>query len=323
MFRCDSSVKSGTGHVTRSFALAEIFALNGWEVTFCGDFHEPSWIPSFLRQIENSKTIKVKKALDTQEKYDVIVFDAYTFDSGEQTSLANLGKFILSIVDDISEKIEAELYVSSLPFSYLKNFHGVNNHLFGPEFALVRKSFLEFKSFNQNNSKNLIRPTLGIFSGGAAKQEFLEILIPQILPKLANWDLRIYVNKEDFSMSRYNSDNISIRETSFDFYNDLIDVNLVIATASVSSWEFLCMDIPLAIYGLYENQKNTYDFLSRNKYASGIGFTLNYKEFELDIKIFEQVLNSILRDESFMENRGKIVDGLGPTRIYGEVLKRI
>lgn len=323
MFRCDSSVKSGTGHVTRSFALAEIFALNGWEVTFCGDFHEPSWIPSFLRQIENLKIIKVNKALDSQDQYDVIVFDSYTFNSDEQTSLANLGKFILSIVDDISEKIEAELYVSSLPVSYLKNFHGTNNHLFGPEFALVRKAFLEFNSFNQNNSKNLIRPTVGIFSGGAAKKEFLEILIPQILPKLANWDLRIYANAEDFPMSKYNSDHISIKETSFDFYNDLVDVNLVIATASVSSWEFLCMDIPLAIYGLYENQKNTYDFLSKKDYASGIGFTVNYKEFELDVQIFEQVLNRILRNESFMENHGKIVDGLGPARIYGEILKRI
>ncbi len=82
--------------------------------------------------------------LNRQIQYDVVVFDSYDFASNEQKSLANFGNFIVSIVDEVSEKINADLYVSSLPLQYLERFDKVNNYLFGPEYALVRTDFLKF-----------------------------------------------------------------------------------------------------------------------------------------------------------------------------------
>ena len=85
MFRCDSSKLTGTGHVTRCFALAEIFAHNGWDVVFCGEFDEPNWILKLLNKLNYLKIEKVDVALKNQVKYDVVVFDSYYFDQNEKT----------------------------------------------------------------------------------------------------------------------------------------------------------------------------------------------------------------------------------------------
>ena len=137
MFRCDSSKTIGTGHVTRCFALAEAFERLGWDVVFCGEFEEPKWILELLNSIKNLKTESVEVVLNSQIQYDVVVFDSYDFTSNEQNSLANFGNFIVSIVDEVSEKIKADLYVSSLPLEHLERFGKVSNYLFGPEYALV------------------------------------------------------------------------------------------------------------------------------------------------------------------------------------------
>ena len=122
MFRCDSSKTTGTGHVTRCFALAEVFERSGWNVIFCGEFEEPKWILELLARIKNLEIESVEVVLNSQIQYDVVVFDSYDFASNEQNSIANLGKYIVSIVDEVSEKVNADLYVSSLPIEYLERF---------------------------------------------------------------------------------------------------------------------------------------------------------------------------------------------------------
>jgi spore coat polysaccharide biosynthesis predicted glycosyltransferase SpsG len=323
MFRCDSSKLTGTGHVTRCFALAEIFAHNGWDVVFCGEFDEPNWILKLLNKLNYLKIEKIDVALKSQVKYDVVVFDSYYFDKDEQNSIAKFGNFIVSIVDEVSEKINANLYISSLPLKYLQNFYNVNNYLFGPEFALVRTEFLDYKKNFINSSKKVYRPKVGIFSGGVAKRELFKILLPQIAPTLKGCDLKLFANKEEIPGYLLDSNHISVIPPSFSFYEHLTDVNFVIATASVSSWEFLCMDIPLSVYGIYENQRNTYEFLKINKYAETIGFTDDYRNLKIDQKALNISLNKTLGKELQFGKQKRVVDGLGANRIYDEILKLI
>jgi spore coat polysaccharide biosynthesis predicted glycosyltransferase SpsG len=323
MFRCDSSKLTGTGHVTRCFALAETFAHNGWDVIFCGEFDEPNWILRLINELNYLKIIKVDVALRNQVKYDVVVFDSYFVDRNEQNSIAKFGKFIVSIVDEVSEKINANLYISSLPVEYLKNFYNVDNYLFGPEFALVRTKLLDFKKNDLYRSEKDYRPKVGIFSGGVAKRELFKILLPQITPTLKGCELKLFANKEEIPAYLLDSNHSSVIAPTFNFYEHLTDVDFVIATASVSSWEFLCMDIPLSVYGIYENQRNTYEFLKTQKYVDTIGFTDDYRNLKIDQKALNISLNKILKKESQFDKRKRIVDGLGANRIYDEILKLI
>jgi UDP-2,4-diacetamido-2,4,6-trideoxy-beta-L-altropyranose hydrolase len=323
MFRCDSSKTTGTGHVTRCFALAEVFDQRGWDVIFCGEFEEPKWILELLSRIENLKIKSVEVVLNSQIQYEVVVFDSYDFAFGEQNSLAVFGNFIVSIVDEVSEIFNADLYISSLPLEYLERFDKVSNNLFGPKYALVRSEFLEFNKNSQSRAKKVLNSKVGIFSGGAAKKKLFEVLLPQIIPALDGWDVKLFAGKEESPELPLNSAQLTMAEPSFKFHEQLNDVSFVVATASVSSWEFLCMGIPLSIYGIYENQRNTYDFLSKNKYAEGLGFTNNFENLTIDQNILKNYAINVLEKDSKIGKQKNIVDGLGPIRIYHEIIKNL
>jgi spore coat polysaccharide biosynthesis predicted glycosyltransferase SpsG len=323
MFRCDSSKTIGTGHVSRCFALAEVFERLGWDVVFCGEFKDPKWILELLPRIRNLKTESVEVFLNSQTQYDVVVFDSYDFTSNEQNLIANFGNFIVSIVDEVSEKINADLYVSSLPLEYLERFDKVSNYLFGPEYALVRSEFLKFNNNSQNSLKKVSSSKVGIFSGGAAKKDLFEVLLPQLIPALEGWDFKLFASKEEIPYTLFDSVDLTIIEPNFKFHEQLSDVSFVVSTASVSSWEFLYMGIPLSIYGIYENQRNTYNFLSKNKYAEGLGFTNNFRNLKINQKILDNYIINILEKESNIGEQKSVVDGQGPTRIYNEIIKNL
>jgi spore coat polysaccharide biosynthesis predicted glycosyltransferase SpsG len=322
LFRCDSSGHIGTGHVTRSFALAEVFAINGWEVTFSGEFENPKWILSFLKKIENVIIEKPTKTIKQNKDYEVIVLDSYDIETVEAEEFSKLGRFIICIVDDISIRIKADIYVSTLPLQYLPQFSDMSKCLFGPEFALIRKEII-------SNDKNraLIgsseKKTLGLFTGGSSKTEFLEIILTQLIPKLNGWNIKIFSDSIDLNNFDKQKVNLEFIEPRPDFYNELNGLNLVISPASVSSWEFINMELPLAVYGIYQNQKSAYEFIVDGGYAEGLGFVENFNVFKLNEDNLRMAIDKSSKNKSSQNQNKKIIDGSGSNRIYEEVIKMI
>lgn len=322
LIRCDSSKHKGTGHVTRSFALAEVFALNGWKVTFAGEFEDPKWILDFLNKIENVSIEKTSKTIQQNQKYDVIVLDSYDFEKGEAEEILKLGEFIIYIVDNISPRIKADLYTSTLPAQYLPQFNDLNKCLFGLEYALIRKDIiLNYKNRELNESSR--KKTLGLFTGGSAKLEFLEIILNQVITKLNGWNIKIF--SESLDLKNIDKQNIDLKfiAPKPDFYHELNDIDLVISPASVSSWEFISMKLPLAVYGIYQNQKSAYDSIVNGGYAEGLGFVENYKEFKLNENKLRIAIDKISNIKFSHNQTNKTIDGNGPNRIYEEVMKMI
>jgi spore coat polysaccharide biosynthesis predicted glycosyltransferase SpsG len=322
LFRCDSSRGKGTGHVTRSLALAEEFAFNGWEVTFSGEFEDPKWIRDFLNKIEKVSIEKPAMTIKQNNDYKVIVLDSYDFEKDEVEELSKLGEFIVSIVDDISPKIKADIYISTLPEQYLPQFSDVNRCLFGLEYALIRKEI----TLNNNNrvlTSSRANRTLGLFTGGSSKVEFLEIILNQIVPKLENWNIKIF--SESMNLEGVDKRNVNLKfiTPKPNFYSELSDVNLVISPASVSSWEFISMGLPLAVYGIYQNQKSAYEFIVDGGYAVGLGYVDNYKDFKLNEDKLVMAIDNISKDKLSQNETKKIIDGNGPNRVYEEVKKLI
>jgi spore coat polysaccharide biosynthesis predicted glycosyltransferase SpsG len=320
LFRCDSSKNQGTGHVTRSYALAEIFAINGWEVTFSGEFKDPDWILGLLTKIKEIKIQRPSKTIQENESYEVIVFDSYIFDPLEVEIFSKLGKMKVSIVDDISSRIEADIFISSLPARYLPQFNDVSKCLFGPEYALVRKDIVFNKKEDESRSILKENYTIGLFSGGSSKKEFLEIILNQIIPIVKGCNIRIFSDYMELKEIYKNMINLELVSPRPEFYNDLQDIDLVISPASVSSWEFLSIGIPIAVYGIYANQKSTYDFIVDSGYAEGLGYVKNYKTFQLNESNFNLALKRISHNELGRAITQKIFDREGPIRIYNEIM---
>lgn len=322
LFRCDSSRHKGTGHVTRSIALAEVFAFNGWEVTFSGEFEEPKWILNFLKKIENVIIEKPTKTIQQNKYFEVVVLDSYDIETVEVEEFSKLGGFIIYLVDDISARIKADIYVSTLPAQYLPQFSDMSQCLFGPEFALIRKEIIL-------NDKNRVligsseKKTLGLFTGGSSKTEFLEIMLTQIIPELRGWNIKIF--SESIDLNNFDKQNVNLEFVAPrpDFYNELNGVNLVISPASVSSWEFINMKLPLAVYGIYQNQKAAYEFIVNSGYAEGLGFFENYKVFKLNEHNLRMAIDKSSKKKLNQNQNKKTIDGNGSTRIYEVVTKMI
>lgn len=66
------------------------------------------------------------------------------------------------------------MYVSTLPAQYLPQFNEVNRCLFGLEYALIRKELI-LKNYNRVLTGSNENKTLGLFTGGSAKIDFLRI----------------------------------------------------------------------------------------------------------------------------------------------------
>jgi len=322
LFRCDSSRHKGTGHVTRSFALAEVFASNGWEVTFSGEFEEPKWILNFLKKIENVSIEKPTKTIKQNKDFEVVVLDSYDIETVEVEEFSKLGGFVIYIVDDISVRIKADIYVSTLPAQYLPQFSDVSKCLFGPEFSLIRKEIILYDK-NRLSTGSSEKKTLGLFTGGSAKIEFLEIILSQIIPKLNGWNIKIFSDSIDLNNVDKQNINLEFIAPKPDFYNELNGVNLVISPASVSSWEFINMNLPLAVYGIYQNQKSAYEFIVNGGYAEGLGFVENYKVFKLNEDNLRMAIDKSSKNKSSQNQNKKTIDGNGSNRIYEEVIKMI
>jgi spore coat polysaccharide biosynthesis predicted glycosyltransferase SpsG len=322
LFRCDSSRHKGTGHVTRSFALAEVFAFNGWQVTFSGEFEDPKWILDFLNRLENVRIEKPTKTIKQNKDYEVIVLDSYDIETAEVDIFRKLGRFLINIVDDISPRIKADIYVSTLPLQFLPQFRDVSKCLFGPEYALIRKEIISSNN-NRVHTRSSGTKTLGLFTGGSSKIEFLEIILNQIIPKLIGWNIKIF--SENINLKNINKRNVNLEFISPkpDFYNELNDINLVISPASVSSWEFISMELPLAVYGIYQNQRSAYEFITNGGYAKGLGFVENYRGFKLNEENLRKAMDEISNTKLSQSQTEKIIDGKGANRIYEEVLKII
>ena len=93
---------------------------------------------------------------------------------------------------------------------------------------------------------------------------------------------------------------------------------MVISPASVSSWEFLYLRFPLALYAIYENQHSTYKCFIDNDLAFGLGVTHDYKKFIINKSEFENALN-------FPKTKtiNSKIDGLGANRVYEEIIKNL
>jgi spore coat polysaccharide biosynthesis predicted glycosyltransferase SpsG len=324
LFRCDASRDIGTGHVTRSFALAEIFALNGWEITFLGNLNEPIWMKTLLKRIKNIKVINTSAGINTKRVYDVVVFDSYDLQEFEVKTLTQLSKIKVSIVDDVSPMISSDLYVSTLPIEYLPEFKNVKKYLFGPKFALIRQEINEISKKTKDKRGVSHVTNLALFSGGSSKNDFIKIILSQMQNQAKRFNIRIFADHIKLVDSNNESVEIKFIPHHPDFFKELTNVDLVIAPASVSSWEFIRMKVPLAVYGIYENQLSTYNYIISQGLAHGFGMTKNYEDFELNEDIFAKALSGTPAvDNLGLPQNRNVVDGKGPRRIFEEIVKMI
>ena len=143
--RADGNAQIGLGHLVRCSALAHMLKNDFNIIFFCRS------IPKSLEQEFNKSGFKVIHIKDDEEFLEsisndkIVVLDGYNFGLDYQRKVKETGCKLVCIDDLHDRKFVADLIINHTPGITPKDYHAQPYTCFalGPEYALLRPSFLE------------------------------------------------------------------------------------------------------------------------------------------------------------------------------------
>lgn len=304
-FRVDASYKIGYGHIHRCITLADSFASAGINCTFiCKDLEgfPKNLIRSQGYNLELISSSDLKKNwLDdvlytkkiVKKRVDFIIVDHYEINHLWEKELKKLSKQMI-VIDDLSNKkhdcdILINQNLGTVKEDYINLVPKETKLFIGPQYALLRPEFRQFRDFSIKRRKNLTIKNLLISLGGVDENNFVyEVLAA--LKKIEHETL----SQVDVIIGNGNTKKKSLNKIanefsiSLNFYENITNMaeimsrsDLIIGGGGISSWERCSLGIPSIIFILADNQKKGAYALEKEKCSILIK---NNEYFEEELK---------------------------------------
>ncbi len=288
VIRLDGDSDIGLGHIYRGLALADIlkrkFGIefvvrtsttispikeSGFDYTF---------IPATVTLVDEPNWFKENYTTDS-----IIVLDGYSFTKGYQKKIKELNYKLVYIDDLVEGKQVADLVINHCPGvkeSDYKIEEGTKLAL-GLNFALLRKSFIEFNRNKAIKSKKI--ENIFISFGGADSYDFSYKVAKEVLKLDFIKTINIVLG------AAYKNNTIfSLEDTRLKIVNNLSEVevfklmksiDLAIVPASNTSIELASLGIPMILGYFVDNQKRIYQGFISNNSVTGVE---NYNIFNFE-----------------------------------------
>jgi len=308
VFRADASKAIGSGHVMRSSAIAEELIALGEEVVFVGQIKNLTWVTDRIEAIGFTEIHQIQTNFIPQEDSDVLILDSYTI-SKDDPFIAPINWFrIVVIADELTPDYRCSL----------KMHPGLNPDwesdsttpiLAGPRYIPFRKSLVNYKMQTHSDNKVL---NIAVVAGGSDPYN-LVTEIAKILHAFTH-DFKVLLfsnlNTEEIRDSRFRYIEIGPELDELTQNTDLI-----LTTASTSSFEFIARGFCVGVACAVENQQQTYDSLGKLGAAAQIGFRKSSNKWLIDhLEIRNLVESSAYRSEIISNSTG-LIDFSGANRI--------
>jgi len=345
VFRVDSSIRMGGGHLMRCLSLAEILVENGIQISFICREH-PGNLIAYLRSKlmlvavlpytqpniklfgneygSNLGVTQVDDALQTIEALngeipDYIIIDHYDLDIAWEKKMRPYTKRLMVIDDLANRHHDCDILLDqNYSFDDLDRYRGLVPSLckvlLGQNYALLRKEFLLLQN-NQKNKKIQLNQILVFFTVGDDQGETLKAM-----HGIALFDSSINV---DVVVGSENPDNNSISEMcanlgwgyhcQVDYMPKLIsEADLVIGAGGSSNWERCALGVPALVVILAENQAAVAQGLDRAGVVVNLGWNI-----KIEPKDYAEALNFMTTDllRSMSKKAFQLVDARGAERV--------
>jgi len=309
VFRTDSSVIMGSGHVMRCLTLAESLREKGASVIFISRNHDGN-----LNQIIAEKGFQVielkqpntdinnshknkdiykdwlgvsveEDAEDTintigNKKPDWLIIDHYSLGIKWEKELRPYVNNIFVIDDLANREHDCDMLLDQNWFenmdSRYNNLLPINCTKFlGPEFALLRPEFAEAR--NSLKPRNEIIKRVFVFFGGSDPKNLTAMTLRAFsTPKLAHLKVDVVIgannpHKDEIFKLAEPRDNINIHIQVNNMATIMAKADLAIGAGGVNTWERMCLGIPSIVISLADNQKVQLSDLSSKKMIHLIG----------------------------------------------------
>lgn len=356
LFRVDTSLKIGTGHLMRCLALANEARQRDWECIFV--LRDPEeeivqYITSFEHRVEkltsilgeiikNSTTAhgawlsvsQAQDAIDTVEiidelKPDWIIVDHYALDE-EWCSLIEKRNCKILVVDDLGDrKLNCDVLLDQNLGSSAKKYDGKLpvscTTLFGPTFALLRGEFREWRDRNQERRINSQIENILVTMGGVDAENYTLRVLKEItkseFAKNCAFTVvlgRSYIHTTTlYAFLDTSKLKVSVLSNVKNIAEIMNESDLCIGAAGSTSWERCCMGLPTITLSIADNQIDIAKELSKR-----------------NIVIHSNMSNLLQNFDQFFDDSGKelrmtlsttsrqICDGYGTLRVLDELEKK-
>jgi UDP-2,4-diacetamido-2,4,6-trideoxy-beta-L-altropyranose hydrolase len=357
IFRVDSSIEIGSGHILRCITLAIALRDRGVDCHFVSRNHQGNLIAEIknagfslitlpeLRISDNNQSEKYAHWLGTDwktdaeqtlgalgnTKFDWLIVDHYAIDHRWERAMKSIYQKIM-VIDDLADRehncdVLLDQNLGATKKSYRKLIPKDCKTLIGPDFALLRPEFSIHREESLNRrSKPELKNILISFGGMDPSNETAGILNQINFPqKFGELILTVVLGKN----APWINEVIKLAKSIKHKINIIVDANnmgylmatndLIIGGAGISSWERCCLGVPTLVVIQAPNQENNARTLEKAGAALILKKTPN-KNNPLEILIELEKDKERLREMS--EYSRIICDGNGANRTAAHILEK-
>ncbi len=279
VFRVDSSVNIGTGHVMRCLTLAQQLREFGCEVSFISTDLEGNVIPiieqkKFHTFVLPTPSVPLQEGgweedsrmtlswITQLEKVDLLVVDHYLLDmKWERVLLPYIGEIL--VIDDLGNRTHDchylldQNYKRDVNTPYMSLVPSDCKMLLGPDYVLLRDEFIDFAPFVTIRSGSISR--LLVFFGGSDPTNETVKTLRAISYCDNNWHVDVIAGS-----SNPNIEEIEILCERFGYYlhiqvsnmaTFMHEADFAIGAGGSTTWERCFMGLPSLTIVVADNQK--------------------------------------------------------------------
>ncbi len=335
VFRADSGVRMGTGHVMRCMALAQAWRETGGKPVFAiaGD-------PLQRLKDENVHCVKVKvvpgSADDVTATVELakqvnafwVIVDGYHFGSDFQKELKKAGFRVVAVDDNGESKsyyadrvVNANLHAKKGMYPDRAEYTKL---LLGPRYAFLRREFWD--SFKKPREIAVKGKNLLITLGGSDPDNITETIITVLGLIKPHWNEAVVLvgagnpHMDALEKAAHRISGLSLVKDARNMVHLMEWADAAISAGGSTCWELAATRLPMIMIVLAENQVDIAEAVQ--KACAGVNLGWGHK---LDIEHAAQKVTDILNSQEARTKMSmaavSITDGLGGMRTVGHMME--
>lgn len=351
VFRVDSSVEIGAGHLMRCLALAEKMFLSGIDVTFVARKHDGNLNSLVVDKGFNLVELEIRETIYNQSeshhlnwlgssweddyrqmqevitsrKADVVLVDHYAIDSKWEGEIRLTCKKLV-VIDDLANRSHScDLLIDQTYGRQLKTYVPYIDKdclcLLGSDYAILRQEFVDLRKCSLKRrpleAYNRVLISLGGVDKGNVTAEVLTALASCSLGD--NTEVTVVLGKHAPHKQEILDliDQLPYRARLLIGVNNMAELmaysDLAIGAAGSSAWERCCLGLPTIMIIIANNQRT----IAKNLADVGAAILLEEPIKNNMAQLFSAQLTQQL--EVVSQKSAALVDGLGCERIIDQL----
>lgn len=344
VFRCDASLKMGTGHVMRCLSLADTLQRHGATCQFICRTHpghlfdliasQGYAVHALAHETADASWLGASQEAETQAclallaelRPDWLIVDHYALDASWEAAMhPHCGR--LMVIDDLADRIHhcdllLDQTLDRSQTAYAGWVQSGCELLCGAQYAMLRPEFARLRTKSLSRREHPGLQHLLVSMGGVDQDNVTEdvlraietsalgnrVRVTVVLGPSAPWQSSVMAQAASMSVPT------TVRIGVSDMASLMLDSDLAIGAAGATSWERCCLGLPSIMIVLADNQRAVAAALHRKQAAISLDKNAHWG------RVLMETLHAINGDHKILTSLSlharEVTDGMGCERVF-------